>query len=532
MASSNRFILSIDISLTRKGSLLYSVFFKQRRVFAREYSRQGIYERSNPLAALFLSVLIKLGYKPQPHIRRRLTKNEKNELSMIFPFIEYRGFSSFAEDYEKNKNFPYDLWDEAQRLKKKLLSDRNNADDEWHMQIGDRNTAFLTKCDGKEAVLVTNELVCSNQDLCVLREKEMDNLLPLSESEKNAVVTFSNANTRFSYLQKYVEGGGTNILNACITDKTNSYFELICKAGLGRMADALDQFEGLNPEGKSPTQIFKMPQNLLMKFNNMPAGVSIITTPAEREAMVKAFKLYPELFNSDANALEPIDIMWINYYFMSDPSAEMADFKRSLRYLHKVIDKSKMSQFKAFAYYINYRRYLIGEGTDALEKYPADLNTAIDRIIEELKSSRQTELENRFSKVVSSPSYQKYMHQDQDERFCICEPKSRRDLIEASRSLKNCLGRYSYYDKIISGESVIGLIYEKKQAKVEIIGAIEIKNGCIITQCKTRFNRPLHDNARGYILNYAKEKGLNIDTEDLTGSEVACIPTFHTLRLA
>ena len=74
---------------------------------------------------------------------------------------------------------------------------------------------------------------------------------------------------------------------------------------------------------------------------------------------------------------------------------------------------------------------------------------------------------------------------------------------------------------------MIGLIYENMPTKAKLIGAIEIKNGCCITQCKGRCNRPF--NARGYILNYAKEKGLNIDTEDLTGSEVACIPTFHTL---
>lgn len=523
------FKMNIYIDETFKdGGLQYEMFWGKLKVLSYEYYRRRKKGIENPLIACCILLLEKIGFRPIASIRKGLSEEEKQSVSYIFPFINhYKGMQAFVQDYELfNKKYPYDTHDECNRLKQVLLN-ASAVDRGWTLKYGDMGTPFLVGCwddsDAKKCIIVTNGCVSASnitmQEVC---DAELRNEIPIAtDDEKEVISGMFSAYYPDIQMRAYIEGDGKYIFRTCIASKSKDrVFELLAKSGLGNLADAYlkNAFYDLNLEETSPAMVFDMPMKLLRNINRLHEE-GFISSLYERRAMAEAWKRFPELF---VEPLRTIDVMWINYWHDTQTNqlvkAELLDklpLRETITYLRRIIDKGAMNDYTVFACYENYIMYCLkADMVFYCGKYPTDLESSINKIIEVMRLRKEEEEEQTFSKVVNSASYQIYMEETPGAVFSISVPKNRRQLVEAGNVLHNCLSRYAI--EILLMKCVIGLIYQRKEegAEKKLIGAIEINNNSI-TQAKGVCNESLDREIREYVKSYAKRKRLHIKTSDL-----------------
>lgn len=369
-AERGRYTIAIDASF-HEDRLCYDFCLGSGvKIYTIVYSRKGKTEVKNISTVLFIAVLEKLGFVPRFVQRKRLSTEERRRIREVFPYVsQYKGLTQFDKQFVKvHLKYPYDEYDEAQRLAQTVIQEKN-YDHCWRIMWGDRGTLYLTALwvdeIGTEYVAVFNDRVLYSNISCAdLLSKELTREISVGDLEKrNEIGVLFDKFYPDLHMGYYLRSGGVNAFRLCNGIRNgDTVFELLAKSRLGTLADEyiLGRFEDLNIHASTPSSVMGLPMKLLRYANDHYYSIAL-STPRERNALLYAWNKYPELFDRE---LVAVDVMWLNFLQASrDDSrfhAELLDklsLKSTINYLHGIIADGKMNDYVAFASYENYVMY-------------------------------------------------------------------------------------------------------------------------------------------------------------------------------
>lgn len=495
----------IDCSLDMENKVLvYTVNTERGKEVCRiRFARDGMSEKSHILA--WMADVLWKGEVLTPgnvSFRNVLTKKERELVHDLFPYVPcYKNMWAFQKLYAKyNETFDYTVYEQLKEFGEKMQTDPNEpADSVWkEVKVGD---ALFLACKwqderGEHVVIADDRMFysdCSFEQVCAAES---------SFSVTKDVSVFAAEHTG-SMLDGYLGNGGSRILYFLTAARHDHPFELLGKSGLGKLADQLEHYSGINKKGKNIREIFGVPVRCLRALNS--SNDLMLYDREDRRVLQWAYEKCPDLFD---RPITQIDEMWFCYCYkyedlqISDDKTLGDILRQSTKYLNKKVASMK-NPYQVFGLYENYIRYSIRIGKHFYGLYPADLERAVEECVDYLQKLYEEERELAFSHAVNREEYMVCEDDMEDEPYRIVRPKSAVELMQAGHELCNCLK--SYVSKIKQQRTMVGLIYEKEHNK--LIGAVEV-HGDYVVQAKGPCNATLELPVREYIWRYMDRKHL------------------------
>lgn len=177
---------------------------------------------------------------------------------------------------------------------------------------------------------------------------------------------------------------------------------------------------------------------------------------------------------------------FIEYLFQDLYDQGINDIDRGIMYLYRDT--------------INLQQNLYGE---IKEKYPQYLKTYHDQLVLRYNIYKKHNAENIMLKRSKEYENLKY----ENGKYAIVIPQNTKEIIEEGIKQNHCVG--SYVNRILDGETFI-VFLRYKDTPNEPLVTVEIRDGCI-TQAKGKFNRPLSEEERQFLEQWAKIKNLNYE---------------------
>ncbi len=439
-----------------------------------------------------------------------LTEEQKHLIHKLFPYIpKFTTLKEFSFWHKRcQRTFSYKRYIGMQKTLCDIrAAEEHPADGKW------RCAGFLEGnylyCKWKDEAGKVHAVVMDDQifvsDL-TYNEVLLQEAVFIAD-EESQLDLFTETH-REALLDVYVHGGGKRIFAFLTAPKMNHPMELLGKAGLGKLADRVEQFEGINHAGKNLNTIFGVP---LMVLKSLEKGTcEMLYTAEEREILARAFAENRAVF---ADPMTEIGEMWLHYYYMCDQtifalgeSEKMpGNLAATIHYLNQMCEAG-VNIYNVFGLYQNYINHAQSIGKLVEGIYPKNLEAAVQKEIHILRQRYDAMLVSKFQAVVGALEYQMYEEDLPGQPYKICAPGKAQDLLEAGEALHNCLGGYA--GKIKNGTSKIYFIYARKNmAKDELTGAVEIQKDQLC-QALGVCNRSLPKETWEYLKDYMQRKQL------------------------
>ena len=435
--------------------------------------------------------------------QQEMTMEDKYNIHKIFPYIpQFTNFEEFYFWYSRiNSKFGYIKYMIAKILAQRILNSSYEADGNWKCTKGKRINYLYCKwkdsMDVCHIVLMNEEFFVSDVDYLQIYQQELQtgfsfdvlNIQPFIKRNPNAM------------LDVYLNAGGKNIFSFLTAKIMNHPVELLGKAGLAKLADNINCYQGIHLNGKTLPDIFDVPLAVLKSVNK--GEDLMLCTPEDRMLLAKAFQENRAVFS------EPMTVigeLWIRYYFLNDETLfavkNMGSLVDTVRYLNRCC-KDEHEAYTVFGLYQNYLAYtqkIGGNYTQGL--YPKNLASAVEESGILLQIRYEEEKSFQFQRVVQSRDYQYLVDDLSDCRYRIRVPETPEDVCNAGKELHNCLS--GYVKKIKQGKTKVVFIEDKEKGN-KLIGAIEVRSGRLI-QAAGYCNEKLSKEVAEYVKDYLKRK--------------------------
>lgn len=481
------------------------VYDKIQKVYKIIFSRNGMLEECmDKTFAYYLSNMDQ--YKICFHNEQMIVTDQYN-IHKIFPYIlQFINLEKFYFWYNRiNPKFNYSKYTDTKILAYRiLLSPNYEVDKNWNC-IEDKGIHYLY-CKWKDkmhishVVLLDDEYFISdlNYSQIYQQEKQLNfsfdilKIQPFVKERPQAM------------LEVYLNGGGKKIFSFLTAKIMNHPVELLAKAGLTKLADNIEQYQDIDMDGKTLSDIFDLPMSVLKSVDK--GQDLMLYTLEDRKLLAKAFAENRAVFS------EPMSVigeLWIRYYYLNAQTnygiQNAGSLVDTVRYLNKCC-RNESEAYTIFGLYQNYLAYSQRIGGNYIHGlYPKNLLGAVEESVSILQMRHNEEQLLQFKKIVQSTDYQFLAD---DLPYCgyrIRVPETPDDIRMAGKMLHNCLKDYVL--KVRERETMVAFI-ENKMNQNKLIGAIEVRSGKM-TQALGHCNQKLSREVTEYLQGYMQRKQIH-----------------------
>ncbi|HCP14839.1 MAG TPA: hypothetical protein DIT32_03550 [Peptococcaceae bacterium] len=234
----------------------------------------------------------------------------------------------------------------------------------------------------------------------------------------------------------------------------------------------------INPRGKTPEDIMRMPKSaikMLSKMDPEPRTIETVQLLEKKGLCIKQSQF--QIIISGGLCSEPSCIESLGKILDHTSLEKAFNYHRKQQEIGKV--KNILSNW---ADYIDECTKLNYDLNDSQILMPKDLILTHARTSALIEHKHNASL-NRKIAVQGKKSLKKYTYES--EKYLITAPMTALDMIYEGKALRHCVGRYA--DNVAEGRTVILFIRAKAEPEIPFY-TMEIKNGAIY-QCHTQGNR-------------------------------------------
>lgn len=279
--------------------------------------------------------------------------------------------------------------------------------------------------------------------------------------------------------------------------------EILDKADLSLIAEHIDEIEEFNLIGSSPKTMFGgLPIKILRCLNTEP-GILILKNEHAREALPGYFMKAPIIFESPWNLCQCLFWMDVSRYY------------KTIELRKEIIEVLKMLQwFETRADYEKYKEYYLNREEIGKDAYLPLTPDFYER--EEVYEKAEYILECiRNEAYLNHLLYQQYARyhscfEHHDEKFDVVILKNLNEFWQESEKQCNCVWNSEYVEETALGKKVILSLRRRGKIRIPYITIeIEVSEGYfMIKQAKGKYNSEVDNEAKWWILNYCKERGI------------------------
>lgn len=263
----------------------------------------------------------------------------------------------------------------------------------------------------------------------------------------------------------------------------------------------------INIEGKNPKEIFKLPK-FCLKYIREDPNIKIYEIEQMQKALMKVdgnrFRELLEIVKDEAtigqlcNALDTLIEIHDTYKYNN--------LKKLTLYLFREIKMTQgiMSASTGADLLRDYIR-MSARLEQEYEKYPKSLKKEHDITQMNYKVKESAMKQKEFNETVSSELYKSFEYKKKN--FTIISPNEMDDLIKEGNELSHCVA--SYVESINTGRCRIYFMRSTDDVD-KPLATIEVRSQNV-RQARGYANRPLKQEERDFVAEWAKKKGLELN---------------------
>ena len=319
--------------------------------------------------------------------------------------------------------------------------------------------------------------------------------------------------------------------------------ELLCKAGLSRLADRIlldlpERFtlrSRLKLDESSPAGIFSLPIRFLRKLEPLTQRHDFWSV---FDSLRKLYRISPAFIDmedysetylsfikqlhigTDAQAPQPHTLQNTGYIFSASGMAISQTLL--LKWLRYTIQLDQMYPGQDNYRYLSDYLHICSEvGAFIFGMMPKDIQAAHDEAAAMYRMNRDRIQLERFRKSIRSEFYA-HLSTEKDEKdpksplygqpYTVLLPDSPADLERESMQMRNCVR--TYMSRVAQGTSLIVFLRSRSDIHRSLV-TMEISGQGSLVQAKAFANRRVPKEIQAYIRLWAKTKGVRIHTGDI-----------------
>lgn len=324
---------------------------------------------------------------------------------------------------------------------------------------------------------------------------------------------------------------------------TRNCFELLCKAGLSRLADRIlvdlpDSYtisSRLHLGKNSPAEIFSLPIRFLRKLEPLTDRHDFWTVFDKLRALYQVSPAFIDMdqysktylsfitnlrISSGEEALGENMLRDAEHAFLeAGMTIRQSQLLKWLRYM-LLLDQMYPDQDN-YRYLLDYLHVCSEMRTFPYGLMPKDIKLAHDEAASLYQMNRDKIQMQKFRKSVAIPAYA-HLSTEKDEKdprsplygqpYAVLLPETPSDLEAESLQMHNCVK--TYVSRVVQGTSRIVFLRSRSALHKSLV-TMEISQRGELVQAKAFANRRVPKNIQDYIRLWAKTKGIRIHTTDV-----------------
>lgn len=315
-------------------------------------------------------------------------------------------------------------------------------------------------------------------------------------------------------LDKYYDSGATNIIIPLAFSNFDKRIELLYKADCGQMCSYIEYIPCINIHENTLNKMYGVTPKLLKKLSKT-AKENLYYYGADIfwKNLIELSRDYNDAFLNIEEFTAPVAAFITN---IKDINRQIDISNWSRHDIHRLIKYLGTLKYDfLYTYYQDYIRMCELMHLEKYNKFPKDLKDAHDYMMELYQYKKNEIIYSNFIEFANSEEYSSLGitddSDDNEEKYTIIVPDNPVLLIQESEALGHCVK--TYIERVSRRDTMI-LFLRKKNQKEKPFATIEVTKDKKLIQLKAKSNNRAPQDAQDFVKEWAKEKGIKIDSYD------------------